>query len=929
MTRDRSRFSEAVFWSVPVVLFLPTLYYSLTTPFGLVDDYYQSFYASVFDLFGRFDAASWSSAPESAAHPARYRPFWDFYQAATWTVFGPVPWLHHLARWAMVAGAVFAFTAAFSAFPSAAPAGRGAAAGLVRLLPRALLVHLWVFFPNQPAARLGPQEVSTVFFMGLCTWMTARMLVRRDRADGKERGSTPMTHALFVLGCLGLLWSKEVNIAVALWMLVFHCAPLLKGPDRTRVVGGLVLTAALVHTARTIGGLWEAGGYGTAPLTPQLVIDNARWLAAGLFQVDTSPVIVGGLAVLSALLPVFVVARAGRRMRFGGELLFVLFLLGQFASLYLVLCTSWTQVPRYQYPLVPVFTALVAFSAKFMLEFFAPSAGVSARPASRPPRARPAVACALAGFILFFIGCNYSNTLLQTVVQHRARHTEQALLAEITRLLDRGRHVQVMDFAEGDELMQSILVYYRWFLPRFRGLEYDIHDIWTPVPSNYGGEPRYWVAHGGDLSLPDEVADDYRLLSRARDVSAVLQFDTPHWTADMGVGMRRWYVASTDPGYGRDGVMQVGPEGPHEPASDPVLDARLDNSISRYIRERAVAGALFSNDVPSVSHVHGHDSALEIHDGLPCVDSLRSAELPHDVLVAWFFRPRGGVGGSVTKCVDLRAAAGDDEVRWWWDEDGFIEVRLVAPGFWRTRNRRGPWRWRRADAMPDDSSVPDDSAWSDVDDAWAGPRRYKLAPGDEGKFFRAHVEYEEDGRPGRRESAVIGPVIAGPGGPTVATVARGRTDLVDLWESPALELAAELDVGLVFRVATSGVSPFQAQYEAVAASGEPVVDGLFDVYLRDGQLTYVKGDGCTAELTRASFFLHVGPVSTDVLAPGRREHGFDSFSFDFHRRGTASEGRCFVTVPLPGYAVSHIRTGQSAADGEIIWSGTAFLEYER
>ena len=921
MTRARRPLAEAVFWSVPVVLFLPTLYYSLTTPFGLVDDYYQSFYASVFDLFGRFDAASWSSAPESAAHPARYRPFWDFYQAATWTVFGPVPWLHHLARWLMVAGAVFAFTAAFSAFPAAAPAGGGATAGFIRLLPRALLVHLWIFFPNQPAARLGPQEVSTVFFMGLCTWTTARMLVQRDRKGAPEApGSTRLTHGLFVLGCFGLLWSKEVNIAVALWMLIFYCAPLLKGWDRTRILGGLALAAVVVHTAWTVSGLREAGGYGTAPLTPQLVMDNARWIAAGLFQVDTSPVIAAGLVVLAALLPVFVVARAGRRMRFGGELLFVLFLLGQFASLYLVLCTSWTQALRYWYSLVPVFTALVAFSAKFMLEFLAPRADPSARPASRVSRARLPIACALAGFVLFFIGCNYANTLLQTVVQHRARHTEQALLAEVTRLLDDDRHVWVPRFPERDELMENILVYFRWFLPRFRGLEYDIHDIWTPVPSNYGGEPRYWVAHGGDLSLPDEVADDYRLLSRARDVSAVLQFDTPHWTADMGVGMRRWYVASTDPGYGRDGVMQVGPEGPHEPASDPVLDARLDNSISRYIRERAVAGSLFSNDVLSVSHISGHDSALEIHDGLPCVDSLPSVELPHDVHIAWFSGGPGRQEGSV--CIDLERLRGDREAQWRLDGDGVVGVRLRNDPV-RPKTRRGPWRWQRADAVPDDSGAPDGSTWTDVDDERDRSWQYALGPDDEGKFLRAHAEYEQEGRLARAESAVIGPVIEGPGGPTVARETRG---VVDLWESPELELAAELDAGLVFRMnggGTGGISPFQAKYERVTASGEPVIDAFFDIYRHGGEVTYLKGDGCSVEFTTAPFFLHVFPVSANALAPSRRAHGFDSFSFDFRQRGVVSDEKCFMTMPFPAdYEVSRISTGQYLSDsGREIWGG--------
>ena len=910
MTFARRPLAEAVFWSVPVVLFLPALYYSLTTPFGLVDDIYYSFYASVLDdIFGRSDPLAQSFVLD----PGRHRPFWDFHQAVAWTVFGPVPWLHHLARWLTVTGAVFAFSAAFSAFPSAAPAGRGATAAFIRLLPRALLVYLWVFFPNQPAARLGPQEVSTVFFMGLCTWMTARLLVRQDREGAKELGSTRLTHGLFVLGCFGLLWSKEVNIAVALWMLIFYCAPLLKGWDRTRILGGLALAAVVVHTAWTVSGLREAGGYGTAPLTPQLVMDNARWIAAGLFQVDTSPVIAAGLAVLSALLPAFV-GRANRRER-----LFVLFLLGQFASLYLIFCLSYSQAPRYWYPLVPVFATLVAFSAKFMLGFVAPPTDVSVRPASRPLRARFPIACALAGFVLFFIGCNYANTLLQTVVQHRARHTEKALLAEVTRLLDRGRHVQVMDFAEGDELMQNILVYYNWFLPRFEGRHYDIHDIWTPVvPSNHASEPRYWVAHGdGNLPLPHDAVDDYPLLSRARDVAAILQSDTPHWTYDSGALMRRWYVASTDPDYGSDGVMQVGPEGPHEPAGDLDLDARLDNSISRYIRERAVAGALFSNDFSSVSHIYGHDSALEIHGGLPCVEGFRSRELPpYDVHIAWF-RPRGGVGGSVPECVDVARLRDGRDVWWRATGDGVIEVGLRTDPVRPARRRRGPWRWQRADAMPDDPGVPDGSTWADVDDGRGRSWQYALAPDDEGKFFRARLEIEQEGGLTRAESGVMGPMLAGP------TVARGTTGVVDLWESPMLELAAELDDGFIFKVTKRGISRFLAEYGRVVTSGEPVVDGFFDVYLRDGQLTYVKGDGCTAELTRAPFFLHVGPVSTDALVPSRREHGFDAFLFDFHQRGRASEGRCFMTVPLPGYAVGGIRTGQSTADGDVIWEGAA------
>ena len=929
---------EAVFWSVPIVLFfLPTLYYSLTTPFGLVDDISLSRYATF------FAAEELLAEPfRPLRHPDRYRPFWDFYNGVTWTVFGPVPWLHHLARWLTVAGAVFAFTAAFSAFPSAAPAGRGAASAFIRLLPRALLVWLWVFFPNQPAARLAPQEVNTVFFMGLCTWMTARLLVHGEE---EKPGSARLTHGLFVLGFFGLVWSKETNLGVALWMLIFHCAPLLRGMDRARIASGLAVTAVFAHTAWVISRLADGQGYGTASVTPTLFTDNAGWIAAALFQVETSPVIAAGLAVLSALLAVFVVAKADLRMSFGrrrpphgagghvveraglhmsfnSELLFVLFLLGQFASLYLVLCTSWTQAPRYWYSLVPVFTTLLAFSAKFLLEFLAQPAPAAGR---LLPGRLPA-ACTLAGFVVFFIGCNYSHALFQTVVQHRARHTEKTLLAEVTRLLDRGAYVRVLNFDSGDELTENIVNYYRDFLPRLHGREYDIYDLHIRVGPFPDEGPRYGVTHTGDLPPSHELADDYRLLSYARDAAAFLQGGDPHWIRDWGVGRRRWYVVSTDPSYGKDGLMQAGPDGMREPAGEVALDTRFDNSMTRYIREHSIAGSLFTNDLlvePLL--IRGHGSAPLVHDGLPCLDDLPSAESPHDIHIAWFFN--SDLRWAREECVDP-AVPEQREARWWRAEDGVLEVNLADDTYRAAESRRkgvagSLWQWQRADAMPDDSRVPDGSTWSDVDDGWVGRRKYRLSPDDMGKFLRAHVVYEKAGQLTRTESAVIGPIVA----PRPGYVTR---NVIDLWSSPELELVAEAPEVLIFKFARSGVDPTgQARYEAVAPSGEPVIDAFFDVYLHDGELTYVKEDGCTAELTRPLFFLHVFPFSARALPPSQRDQGYESFEFAFERSGLMSDGKCLMTVPFPSYAVNRIRAGQYIHYRGDVWQGEARWSAQR
>ena len=167
----------------------------------------------------------------------------------------------------------------------------------------------------------------------------------------------------------------------------------------------------------------------------------------------------------------------------------------------------------------------------------------------------------------------------------------------------------------------------------------------------------------------------------------------------------------------------------------------------------------------------------------------------------------------------------------------------------------------------------------------------------------------------------MGPIVVGP---TVVRRGMTTTKLVDLWEWPGLELVAELDAGLIFRMNKSGVSPFQAKYEQVTTSGEPIIDDVFDVYLHDGELTYLKGDGCNMEMTQALFFLHTVPFSTMALPPWRKEFGFDAFGFDFDQSGLMSNGKCLLTVPFPDYAVSSMAAGQyvPARDQEI-WRGDA------
>ena len=451
----------------------------------------------------------------------RYRPFWEFYIGATWKVFGTAAWLHHLARWVEHFAAVAAFVAAFRCFQrrnTRNENGDGATPSrLIRLLPLAALVYLWLFFPNQPAARLQPNEVHTAFFLGLCAWMTALMLSRQGKPQTRRR-STLLTYAAFCVGFCGLAWTKEVNIAAALWLLLaYYALPVIAalrrqaGPrisprpraQRHRRMDGArraapdcgVRAHARQGVRRIPGGQLRRGAGNARSARAQRRLARRRTVS-GAHIADYRRRLGAALSRASCCSSPSSIAKR----RFSTELVFTLFLLGIFASLYLALCASWAQALRYWYILIPIFTTLMAFSAKFILEFAAARFN-SARNLPAPPNL---AAYALTAFIAFFVCCNYYNFLYQTAVQHIARHNDQTVLAEITRLLEQGNYVQVSDarYVYGYELVD----YYREFLPRFYGIKRAIHS----APPQETDEPHYTVRLFRKTSRLPEIERNYR-----------------------------------------------------------------------------------------------------------------------------------------------------------------------------------------------------------------------------------------------------------------------------------------------------------------------------------------------------------------------------------------------------------------------------------
>ena len=109
-------------------------------------------------------------------------------------------------------------------------------------------------------------------------------------------------------------------------------------------------------------------------------------------------------------------------------------------------------------------------------------------------------------------------------------------------------------------------------------------------------------------------------------------------------------------------------------------------------------------------------------------------------------------------------------------------------------------------------------------------------------------------------------------------------------------------------------------YRAIVA-GEPVVRSVFDVYLIENELIYVK-EPCASADTEPIFFVHIIPADADDLPAVRKQHGFDNLDFSFDwLTGRRFGGKCLLTRPLPDYEIISIRTGQFTPEEGEIWTG--------
>ena len=515
--------------AAPLFLLLaPAIHYALDTPIGLFER--SPWLSYRFNSLGDFGRALHG---EMAGEEHRFRPFFSFWNGLQWKLFGEVAWLHHLVRWLMQFGAVSFFMAAFGRVANAgtAPAGAGR---MAQVLPMAMLAYVWLLFPTTYViVRLECVELYTMFFLGVCNFAAALMLTApRD----ERRWDAAGRHALLVFGFVGLLGSKEVNVAPALWLLLCYLAfVVVRGASRQRLLVGLALACTLafvVHrVSETLAFGQRRGAYWatTQPFLERFA-DHSVANLQGLFLWQTSPL----LSAVLALPLVGVLAAVGwrviRRRRLDAELAFIVLLVGEGVGMALVLAAQYGTSLRYWSILVPCLATLLAFAAKFAFAA-----------AGRRRALAGGVAVLCVGFLALFVSANYYNFLYQAAIQHSERNLDDRLLAEVAELINAGEHLQ----ARPDDL-------------RFEqvGLRIDTHwnqqAYWpdSPVggslrraPPEDPREPYYLLDFGGYpgwISLrPHRVLvarGDYDVLRWAHRVATWVQGGSPHRDGDRGLG---------------------------------------------------------------------------------------------------------------------------------------------------------------------------------------------------------------------------------------------------------------------------------------------------------------------------------------------------------------------------------------------------------
>jgi len=511
------RFAKVLSLATGVALglaLLPIWRLALDTPFRLIDDY-----------------LSWRDAV--ALHPLhylrslafdfsgqRYRPVSDLGNLVCWSLLSTHYRLHHAVRLVLKVVAFWFFwrTVAAVARPLVT---RWAEVGAPLF---AWALALFFYFPNNPEARLIPQELATALALCWFTWALTGPSVA-------SRFGYLNALASFIVFCL----AKEPNAIAAVGLLLWLGWELARTRSRHRFLTFVPFLVVLVHTAVKVALASRVAEYGNAPISVGLVMANLRFAGRVILLPFASPWLTVALAapLIALMRPAVAQARAlVTRERERAGPCGVLFLALSTCLLLVAFLTSWIPVLRYAYPATVGCLALNCVGV----------AVIADRAAARWQGST--VACTVSVLALALAGASYHNVACQFASQSVAGRSERRVLDRAGQLLAAGSAVGV---GQGTEFEWSLATYFNDFLPHFGGGRQRVATDPDALAAATYLVSRTPSVEGWSAAETIPPAPLPRLLSLARPVSSILQLRRrePYVFLDTGaqpIAYFPWYI---------------------------------------------------------------------------------------------------------------------------------------------------------------------------------------------------------------------------------------------------------------------------------------------------------------------------------------------------------------------------------------------------
>ncbi len=463
MTQNKGdyTFARRVLWVVFIVVALilvmlfPAIYYSLNTPFALVDDINDSASINILKSFGNF--RSWVDVTFiGVSQSGRYRPLFDFQNSVSWLIVGPHPALHHLLRWGEWLTGILFWNVALWRVICVRCYGVSSKIQDATVLISMLIFNVFLcFFPNQPVARLAPQELHTFCALGMLFMGTLRLIT-----DSKKASNTSVTirTCVITLGFIGLSWAKESNVAfLAIYCLFLFWFSVARSRKYVMVsvlpaAGWLLYTTWRIH-------LCMSDNYGRSELGVSLLAQNLRWLTNDALQFATSPVF-AVVVIASFIAASMRIIRSYCRFGISLDLECLAFSLTMMIGFCAILMISWLPALRYFYPLVPLIGWHLVRGYLDLSRWLILSVTW-----------KRIINIIVIVFLGWFVLANYYGFLLQFAVQHYTRNVEQNLLSNMEHRLKAGQALAICcDLQDPEvELAFSVRGYFDHYLPLYRG----------------------------------------------------------------------------------------------------------------------------------------------------------------------------------------------------------------------------------------------------------------------------------------------------------------------------------------------------------------------------------------------------------------------------------------------------------------------------